>query len=440
MAQRLQHEGHLILFTWSGFRYLYHEVTHEVVKLPSVFRGCTLRFDGGDGILGADGEQVWAHTHLKKHVFVLQEGGHEIRSRVDGVVQTTSPPAFRDTMRFATLAVDHAGTVGGDYEVWAQRAPVGGHWLWWNLKHLYGKLGGDRKFGVVRKKLWHSWSSFCRRAGMPETSLLMAAPLESEAAVPGAATSPAPWPSAATGALLLLLARWSSSDGLNGRVDELEVGALLLLDRLLAGLPPRFDFKLCLGAGAWRPPFQVVGCEGPSVVVPVINGHVDAEGLVRDHAWLMQQLLPAVETIPQLPLVRFLMADPCLQEPGQKVPTVLHQAVWQLAPFVEASLLGVAPEVLSGLEWFESSSLKLVGNRPAHSRVAFLAAYTQETAKFIVQEDVVCVALDDGRLGRKPVKLLPIGFCSRGVAAWLCPQARAECFEISPAQFSKQCS
>ena len=76
---------------------------------------------------------------------------------------------------------------------------------------------------------------------------------------------------------------------------------------------------------------------------------------------------------------------------------------------------------LSTTRWFEKSNLVQEGVN-VHEQGPLLCSYTKKNAENLASESVVAVALDDARIGRKPVKIVAVGFPRLDAAAWLCPQ------------------
>ena len=143
----------------------------------------------------------------------------------------------------------------------------------------------------------------------------------------------------------------------------------------------------------------------------------------------MRGVAPQLLQADDCSLKAFLEATPILNEPNSVHWCWLRQMIRQLGSMLEPCLLGLDIVELSLGHWFDKSLLE-ADAAPPHSRGQILAAYCANAALFLAGEDVVAVALDDARMGRKPAKLVVALAPRTGHVAGCCPQAPRGCGRV----------
>lgn len=164
----------------------------------------------------------------------------------------------------------------------------------------------------------------------------------------------------------------------------------------------------------------VVGCR--MVSFSIAGGKVALSAARNERPRDFREYLPGCEG-DECSVLELLLAAPCFQRRLSSEFGYLPQFVWVLAPLLETSLLGVNL-LRGGRDWMSSSSLVGLGSELArHERAPFAYAYSEANAKSFSDSTVLCVAVDDGRVGRTPWKVGAVMDPADNYAAWLVPQA-----------------
>ena len=135
-------------------------------------------------------------------------------------------------------------------------------------------------------------------------------------------------------------------------------------------------------------------------------------------------------------IVEFLHAAPGFQENLQKECEWSKQLLWQLGHAVEVALLGLSAEQLACRYWWKDcTQLGSAVDLTQHERAALLLSHNRANVALLKTCSVVAVGWDDSRVGRKPCKLVPVGFPEHLLAGWMAPQVSQCC---PPFLFSKK--
>ena len=413
-------KGCLEVFCWLSRVYLTHTVTHEVIELPSAFRDqCSLEWSLEEDpflLAPSTGATQWCHE-LFSRFWITDETGKEcIRVRREQGNLNEDLPCRLSPFEYA--GVSFRLSAGGPCKVTvlAQNLPINGNFLWRNLPEIFKLAGGTTEWGKVREKRWKAWSGHLEDAGLASDALLKG--LRKEGAADTSASSPAPWASASTHALLHLLLRWSSSFPVKGRLEEVADGAKSVLEALLRRLPEELQLEFPERKSEFCSPYVVRGEQKLTLLLR--DGRVDLAHFQGKHPDAMMLHFASFAGQKECSLLDLLSSFPIVKDYASQDWSLLPQILWLLGSHMEASFIGLSPVKMSSGKWFEESRLELEVV-PEHYRGSALRAYNEQSMSHIGDADVLSVALDDSRLGRRPCKVVAV---SDGTNAyWCCPQA-----------------
>lgn len=312
----------------------------------------------------------------------------------------------------------HTAPCGGHATIEMRVLPeaLDGICLWWSLP--------DQRmhFGKFRSKRWSSWRSFVDEADFGDGNLLLGRACGQEAGTedPAAPRCEFGFACASARAFLLLALRWCSANKQTGRADYLANGMFIMLTHLFSSLSCSLRV-----AGAGPLTTTDTAIEGRRMVsFTVENGVADLQAPRNARPGDFSRNLPGImDDIPECSLLDLLLAAPCLVKRLSTDFGYLAQMVWILAPLVEEAVLHTSPLQHGTADWIPCSPLECGLDQMArHQRAPLAYAYVEANAKKLTDSGVLCVAVDDGRVGRSPWKLGAVLDPSTNMAFWLVPQ------------------
>ena len=426
------HEGFLHVVSWQGQPYLYHQITGEVAKLPE--GDWNLRFDDqGQGVLENSSQDAfeWAHRFLKLHVGELEDGTMVELRKVNGCVQRShvTKPFQEEQQRVhrAYLPVPRGlGALSSDFEVFVSATAVHGSYMWWSLPCVYNAIGGKkhRSWYAFRGGSWSRWRTVCEEVvGLGPCSLLRALPKENEDMQ--WPFCPFQWAAANTFALIVILVRMVGPWTQNGRSDALQPAAEELLEDLFRTLPQHFTLEVRRGA-AWLPPYGLQGGSDKDKLTFVVqHGRIDLQSPRHQQPRMFADNFLQLEDLDECGVLQLLESDPLVSACNSKRVGFLPSLVWQLGALLEVQLLQQPPEILSSRQWFGNSPLRALdlSDFSQAERFAALRSYGDLNDEALWRCQVVALALDDSRVGRRNWKLAVAACPEEDLVFWLFPQA-----------------
>eukprot|EP00971_Amphidinium_carterae_P331731 6465496-Amphidinium_carterae.1 len=414
------HEGRLRLFEYDSTSFLWDAVSGISYHLSERFE--RLHFHDGQGVLIKDGASHWAHERCLSTSATWMLDSTDQKARVKVVRSSTS-------QTFDLECVLHSHAWDGAY-------------MHWDLPKLWESMGANEEtvFAETRKKAWDQWCKYiaeslfrwftfsvhgdaplflaCPQLELPPTSLLHDGRPACTTTLPEGVGC-YPRACASTTGLLALLARWSSRDVHTGKVHA-SARCLNLLSAFIEMLPPQFHLQLYLSEAVLVPPYCVTGSNAITLLVQ--KGVVNICLFRQQHPQAFAQYFLDLDS-DNVSLVDLLLATSALARGRNVELGLLPQMILHLAWRLELTLCKLLPHQRHLHPWWKNAACKLVGPESYDEIKHHLRSYSAAVESKIKDVDVLCVAVDDSRVGRQHWKLLCVQVPGENFAAWLPPQA-----------------